>query len=297
MGVKAGFAAAVSDLYPGLVEKARDIIEASEKEYDGKEPGREGGFLWEHTVHVASLAYDLAVSEGLDPVLPVLAALFHDAGKFRGGKYHEGDRPEEEDSAALAVSALEDAGARASDIAKVRNALRALYDEKVRRNALADVVHDADFLSKFGYLGVANFFVKSTLRGRNLESAAMDYLSKELTYAAVLPANMRTATARRLAVKKSADTLRFYRAYLGELKEAHGMDFRIRAVEVPSSVARARKAKVSLVLPVACGSCGGKWETEFRTEKGLKCEKLETSLRCAACGERRAISFCLPEVG
>ncbi|HMA54362.1 MAG TPA: hypothetical protein VKT17_07855, partial [Acidobacteriota bacterium] len=146
-------------------------------------------------------------------------------------------------------------------------------------------------------LGVANFFVKSTLRGRNLESAAMEFLSKELTYAAVLPANMRTATARRLAVKKSADALRFFRAYLGELKEAHGTDLRIRAVEVPAAGARSRKAKVSLVLPVACGACGGKWETEFRTEKGTKCEKLETSLRCAACGERRSISFCLPEMG
>ena len=60
---------------------------------------------------------------------------------------------------------------------------------------------------------------------------------------------------------------------------------------------RAKRAAVSLALPSVCGSCGGKWETKFRTEKGLKCEKLEASLRCGACGERRSVSFCLPEMG
>ncbi len=111
-----------------------------------------------------------------------------------------------------------------ADIGRVVRALRSLYNSGSGRSRLADIVHDADFLSKSGYLGVANFFVKSTLRGRNLESAAMDFLSRELTYAAVLPANMRTAAARRLAVRKSADGLRFYRSYLAELNEAHGLD-------------------------------------------------------------------------
>jgi hypothetical protein len=108
---------------------------------------------------------------------------------------------------------------------------------------------------------------------------------------------MRTAAARRLAVKKSADTLRFYRGYLDELKAAHVMDFRIRTVEVPGVRGRSRRAQATLVLPVCCGACGGKWETEVRTSKGLKCEKLEASLRCSSCGERRSTSFCLPELG
>jgi len=144
---------------------------------------------------------------------------------------------------------------------------------------------------------VANFFVKSTLRGRNLESAVMDYLGKELTYAAVLPENMRTAAARRLAAKKSADTLRFYRAFLDELKDAHGMEFRIQTVDVRRPAGRSKRARISLALPASCGACGGKWETDFRTEKGLKCEKLEASIRCGACGDKRTISFCLPEMG
>jgi len=183
------------------------------------------------------------------------------------------------------------------EVKRVLSGLRALYNERAGKNAVAQIVHDADFLSKFGSLGVAVFFTRSALRGRTLGSAVLGHLSKELTYAAVLPANMRTAAARRLAVKKSADTLRFYKAYIGELEEAHGMDFRVRTVDVPKAGGRGRRAKVTLVLPASCGACGGKWETDFRTETGLKCEKLEASLRCCACGERRSISFCLPEMG
>lgn len=290
------FYRSLTALSPGLVERVRRTIEEAEKKFSGKKDGK-GGFLWEHSVLVAAQSFRLAKAEKENPDLAALTALFHDSGKFAGGRYHADDKPEEEESARLARAILEDAGLEMAGIGHVVRALRSLYNSGARRNRLADIVHDADFLSKFGYLGVANFFVKATLRGRNLESAVMDYLSKELTYAAVLPANMRTAAARRLAARKSADTLRFYRAYLAELKEAHGLEFRIQAAVVRRSGPRSKRARVSLALPASCGACGGKWEADLRTEKGLKCEKLEASLRCAACGEKRSISFCLPEMG
>ncbi len=300
MDRRTGFATAVSDLYPGLVEKARDIIESSEREYERGRTGRDGGFLWEHTVHVASLAHDLATAEGLDPVLPAVVALFHDAGKFRGGEYHKGERPEEEDAAALAVSALVDAGARASDIAKVRNALGALYDEKARRNALADVVHDADFLSKFGYLGVAGFFLKSALRGKNLVAAVMSSLSKELTYAEALPRNMRTASGRKAALKRSRESLRFFRGLLKELEETRGTRFRIRKAEISVPGRKGRPGgtvDVLLVVPGSCEACGKPWRYELSVVRGLKCRTLEARLRCGGCGDAYTISFCLPEIG
>jgi len=290
------FYRSLTALSPGLVERIGKTIEEAEKKFAGRKDAKTG-FLWEHTVLVAAQSFSLAKSEKENPDLAALVALFHDSGKFAGGRYHAGDKPEEEEAARLARRTLEETGLKMADVGHVVRALRSLYLSGASRNRLADIVHDADFLSKFGYLGVANFFVKSTLRGRNLETAAMDYLSKELTYAAVLPANMRTSAARRLAVKKAADTQRFFRGYLGELNDAHGMDLRVRAVEVPVPGARPRQAKVTLVLPVSCAGCGGKWESEFRTERGLKCEKLEASLRCGACGERRLISFCLPEMG
>lgn len=290
---------AVSDLYPGLIGKAKETIEASEREYEGKRAGDGGGFLWEHTVHVASLAHELALAEGLDPVLPDVAALFHDAGKFSGGEYHKGDRPEEEGAAALAASALEGEGARASDIAKVRNALRALYDEKTRRNAVAAVVHDADFLSKFGYLGVAGFFLKSALRGKNLVAAVMSSLSKELTYAACLPRNMRTRAGERAAVVKSRDSLRFFRGLLRELGETRGAHFRIRKAAVVLPGRRGKPGgtvEALLVVPGSCEACGKQWRYDLSVIRGVKCRTLEARLRCVGCGRDYTISFCLPEL-
>jgi len=290
------FYRSLTTLSPGLVERIRRTVEDAEKKFSGKDDGLDG-FLWEHSILVAAQSYRLATAEKESADLAALTALFHDAGKFAGGRYHADDKPEEDEAARLARELLEEAGLKMSAIGHVVRALRSLYNPGARRNRLADIVHDADFLSKFGYLGVANFFVKSTLRGRNLETAVMDYLGKELTYAAVLPANMRTAAARRLAVRKSADTQRFYRAFLDELKDAHGMEFRIRTVDVRRPAGRSKRVRVSLAMPASCGACGGKLETDLRTEKGLKCEKLEASIRCGACGEKRTISFCLPEIG
>jgi uncharacterized protein len=290
------FYRSLTALSPGLVERVRRVVEDAERKFTGKKDARDG-FLWEHSVLVAAQSYRLAKAEKEDPDLAALTALFHDSGKFAGGRYHADDKPEEEESARLARAILEETGFEMAGIGRIVRALRSLYNAGASRNRLADIVHDADFLAKFGYLGVANFFVKSALRGRNLESAVMDFLGKELTYAAVLPANMRTASARKLAARKSADTLRFYRAYLAELKEAHGLVFRIQTATVPRPGPRAKRATVSLALPAACGACGGKLLTDIRTEKGKKCERLEASLRCASCGEKRSISFCLPELG
>src|SRR5512137_2071068 len=248
------FYRSLTALSPGLVERIRAAIEEAEKKFSGRKEAK-AGFLLEHTVLVAAQSFRLAKLEKENPDLAALVALFHDSGKFVGGRYHAGDKPEEEEAARFARATLETDGLKMADIGHIMRALRALYRSGASRSRLADIVHDADFLSKFGYVGVANFFVKSTLRGRNLEAAAMDYLSKELTYASVLPANMRTAAARKLAVKKSADTLKFYRAYIGELKEAHGMDLRVRTVDVPTSRGRGRKAQVTLVLPASCGAC------------------------------------------
>ncbi len=297
------FYSALTSRYPGLVERVRKIIEDSERKFSasgprtGKTaPQSEGSFLWEHTVLVTSLAFRLAQAEKEDAGLAAVAALFHDAGKFSGGRYHRGSRPEEESAARKAREVLEDVGMEMASLGHVVRALRSLYNAGARRNRLADIVHDADFLSKFGLLGVANFFVKSTLRGRTLEAALVDFLSKELSYATVLPANMRTEAARKMARKKSAETLRFYRAFLAELKESHGLDFRVRTYTVERPGRAGRKASVSLVLPAACDSCGGRWEVELRTESGLKCETLESDVRCADCGARRTVSFCLPEL-
>ena len=219
--------------YPGLVSRAQGLIEDSEKSFAGNAPEAEGSFLWEHTVHVATLAFKLAEAERRDPLLAAITALFHDAGKFDGGHYHAGEEAEEAGAARLAEPLLKRSRVPAADRESILGALGALYKEGVASNSLADIVHDADFLSKFGYLGVAQFFIKSTLRGRTLRTAIMNSLSKELTYAACLPLNMRTRAGRAAAAQKAEDTLGFYAGLLKELRDVHDLDFHIESIRLP----------------------------------------------------------------
>jgi HD superfamily phosphodiesterase len=289
------FAKIVESRYPGLVTRVRTLVEQSEAAYN-ESPRTSESFLWEHTTYVASLAARLSRAEKTDPLAPVLAALFHDAGKFAGGLYHEGDRAEEDDAARLAEKLLGEAGANRPEIGRVAAGLRALYRQGARRNIVADLVHDADFLSKFGTLGAAQFFTKSTLRGRTLRSAITASLSKELTYAACLAENMRTRAGRAMAAAKSRSTSKFFRALFRELAEAGAGDFAVRTFDIRPPGRKRLPVRVRLVVPKRCPACGGRWTFAFRTSRGLKCEKLEADIVCERCRDASNIAFCLPEI-
>ena len=285
----------IESRFPGLVAGVRKVIEDSEKAYEGGD-GRSESLLWEHTVHVTAIAHRLACAEGLDPLIPSVAALFHDAGKFVGGRYHEGETIEEEESAKIAEPLLRLSGMKGADIRRILAGLRALYNEKAGKNTIAAILHDADFLSKFGALGVAAFFTKSVARGKTLRTSVLGYLSKELTYATCLPMNMRTASGRKLAAKKAADSLRFFRALLAELRDARIADLRIRRIRIPHPSIRDRFLQIQLVAAPACPKCGEDWQLARTIEKGVKCTKLTVNWDCPGCEERLETSFCLPEV-
>jgi putative nucleotidyltransferase with HDIG domain len=286
---------AIEQRYPGLIEKVRTVIQDSENALEGNDDGTES-FLWEHTMHVTSIAYRLAQEEGIDPYISTVAALFHDIGKFTGGRYHRDETIEEEESARIAERILPAFGMKKGEIRRVLSGLRALYNEKIRKNPVAAVLHDADFLSKFGALGVASFFTKSTLRRRPLRASVFGYLSKELTYASCLPLNMHTVAGRRLAAKKAADSLKFFRSLLTELREAHIADLRIRKITIPHPKYRNRSLEIRYVLPPACPECAGKWEMVWGTENDVKCTKLNIEWNCRRCTERLETSFCMPEI-
>lgn len=290
------FAEAVAARYPGLLEKIQALIVDAERAFAGNSPEADGSFLWEHTAHVAGLAYKLAEAEKRDPVPAAVAALFHDTGKFAGGRYHEGEIAEETRAAALADDILPKTRTKTAERRTVIAALHALYDQRGAGNAISDIVHDADFLSKFGYLGVAAFFTKSALRGRPLGDTVVRSLSKELTYAACLPFNMRTKAARALAVRKAADSSAFYRSLLDELRDIHDLRFEILEQRVPDPRRPGETLSIRLVLPRSCEVCGGRWRVESRTTRGLKCERLEARAVCRGCGAAHDISFCLPEI-
>jgi HD superfamily phosphodiesterase/predicted RNA-binding Zn-ribbon protein involved in translation (DUF1610 family) len=285
----------VESRFPGLIDKVREIIEESESKHEGHESSSES-FLWEHTMHATLIAYQLAQSEGLDPLIPVVAALFHDAGKFAGGRYHSDETAEEEESAKIAKNLLHQHGMKSKEIRQVLSGLKALYNERAKRNRVAAIIHDADFLSKFGALGVAGFFIKSALRRRTLRSTVLGYLSKELTYASCLPLNMRTASGRKLAAKKASDSLKFFRALLSELRDARIADLRIRQIRIPNPKLKDQILKVQLVVSPTCPQCGGSCNIDWTTDKGIKCRKLNVDWACSQCGERLETSFCLPEI-
>ena len=289
------FSTAIESRYPGLLAQVRKVIQDSENAYEGAK-GHSKSFLWEHTLHVASLAHCLAHREKMDPVIVVVAALFHDAGKFAGGKYHGENTIEEEESARIAERLLRQHGMNKADLRRVLSGLKSLYHEKARANRVSAILHDADFLSKFGALGVAGFFTKSALRGRPLRSALLGFLSKELTYAACLPLNMRTAAGRKLAAKKASDSLRFFRSLLAELRAARIADLKIRKLKIPHPTKKNQILNVHYVVSSACPECGGSWKMSWNTEKGVKCNKLNMDWSCNRCGERLETSFCLPEL-
>jgi HD superfamily phosphodiesterase len=285
----------IESRFPGLIADVRKVIQDSENAYE-KGDGLSESQLWEHTVHVTSIACRLACTEGIDPLIPSIAALFHDAGKFAGGQYHPNDTIEEEQSAQIAKNLLSRHGMKQADIRKILSGLRALYKEKSRKNTIAEILHDADFLSKFGALGVAAFFTKSVLRGRTLRSSVLGFLSKELTYATCLSMNMRTTAGRQLASKKAADSLKFFRALLTELRDARIADLKMRRVRIPHPAIKDRFLEIRLVVSLVCPKCGKKWRMEWSTEKGVKCTKLTVDWNCSHCSERFETSFCLPEV-
>jgi HD superfamily phosphodiesterase len=285
----------IESRFPGLIAKVREIIQESERKYDGSGK-RSESFLWEHTTHATSIAFQLAQAENMDPLIPVIAALFHDAGKFAGGRYHTDDTAEEEESARIAGRLLRQFGMKAAEIGKVLSGLKALYKENARKNSVAAIIHDADFLSKFGALGIAEFFIKSALRRRTLQSTVLGYLSKELTYASCLPLNMHTAAGRKLASKKASDSLKFFRALLSELRDAGIADLKIRQLLIPYPAGENQLLKVQLVVSPQCPRCAGGWTVTWTTEKGVKCRKLNIDCACSECSERLETSFCLPEI-
>lgn len=280
---------------PGLMRAARDVIEASELKYC--QNTREESFLWQHTVYVASMAMQLSYREGLDPLFPVLTALFHDCGKFQNGKFHAGKTPEEETGARIARRLMERAGFPRKPVMQVSNSILALHNDNRKGDINTCIVNDADFLIKFGHMGFANFFEKSVLRGMVIRKSILKTLSKELTYAAALETCMRTRAGREMARKKSGITISLFRNYLEELRTSGISDYEIRKMEVNRGKNTGRVVQLFLVLPRFCEHCWNPLAVSFDTEKGIKRNRLVANISCSVCSRDSGydFSFCLPE--
>lgn len=285
--------------YPNLIERIRVLIEDSEQKYSQHPVTTEepfDSFLWEHTLHVAALARKIAFAEAVSVTDSVIAALFHDIGKFMGGLYHDDEIPEEQNAADLARKILTEENMNPEKIETIVSAVAGLYSERKPPSQITDVVHDADFLAKFGHLGVANFFTKSALRMKTLRKTLISSLSKELTYAIALKTNMRTEAGKKLAEKKCEVTQSFYKGLLDELREAGIAFINIKEESFPCPRNPDRVFTLLMAVPENCPECCNDLTISFASQRQKKCEQLNAEIRCVNCPYHYQISFCLPEI-
>jgi putative nucleotidyltransferase with HDIG domain len=285
--------------FAGLHARIEQTLVDAEARYNRQTGQAPSQFLLEHTQRTAAIAHTLAAQEGVDAFLPVLVALYHDAGKFHEGEYHKDAVPEEEHAAMLAGAMLAEHGVERADIAAVLEALRALYDDRLACVGPCRIVQDADRLDKLGALGVGAFFTKATLRGRGLVDALVHTLSRELSYALAAPRSMLTESGKMLASEQTAKTIAFFDELLHDLERWGIAAFERRTLMVEGDFrsrdgATVQKTQVTIVMPRACPDCDAPVGLTHRCERGLKCEMLKARFACQSCDYARDISFCLP---
>jgi putative nucleotidyltransferase with HDIG domain len=285
--------------FPGLHARIERTLVEAETRYNRETGQAPSEFLLEHTQRTAAIALKIAAMEGVDALLPVLVALYHDVGKFHEGEYHQDDVPEEEHAAILAERMLVECGAERADIEAVRTALRALYDDQLPCVGPCRIVQDADRLDKLGALGVGAFFTKATLRGRGLVDALVHTLSRELSYALAAPRSMLTETGKMLAREQTEKTIAFFDELLKDLEHWGIAAFERRTLLVEGDFrtrdgASVRKVQATIVMPRACPDCEAPIGLTHRCERGMKCETLRARFACSSCDYAREISFCLP---
>lgn len=247
----------------------------------------ESDTLMGHLERVAAYAVRLASEEGVDPLHAELAGLFHDAGKFHGGTYHEDNKPEEEYSIEVLHQLAENDVLSPAIIEDVSDAIRQLYRDDFKQTPLSMVLFDADNLDKIGLLGIANYFIKSGLRGRGITTEMITDLTVELTYARYAARRFYTKTGRALAERRSTDTIHFIHHFLATLKEDGLFEARIEHALVSD-------VELEVVTPSAC-PCGAAMEIKQTwIEQGVKCTEIHLEIACSSCDNKHKIKFCRP---
>ncbi len=213
----------IDQKYPGLWEKIKEYLLDCEAQYCHHLGTKDTDFLWHHSLEVAHIALAIAKQEKQDVSRVAVAAMLHDAGKFADGKYHQGDISEEAIAAQIAGSLL--ASVKAADSDAIVNSIAMLYHADSRHSTaleestlLSDIVHDADRLSKLGFLGIANFFLKAGMRAKPILPFLSKGLSKELTYAANAHVSMLTRSGQAIAKMQGRDSYQFLNGLLDQMQ-------------------------------------------------------------------------------
>lgn len=227
---------------------------------------------------VARLARVIAEEEGGDGDLAYVLGLLHDAGKLRARELEVAD---DEATVKLVEEKLEELG----DHPLLRRALEALREG---RSVEALAVHDADYLSKAGILGLATFFSKWSVKGLTVDEAVLTKLSREMTILSNLELHLATGYAKKLGRELARKALRAYAELLKEL--------RLQGVAVRVRRRRVRGYRVVVVAPELCPSCGGRVNlTRGAVGEGRACVEYRVRASCERCGWSADESVCILE--
>jgi uncharacterized protein len=173
------------------------------KLYAGNGPCHDAG----HALRVARIAEYLAGQEGVDPLLPVLAGLFHDCGHGTAKRHSTDDH--ETRSAEAAAEALRDtlpAGQVAELVVAIEG--RRFRKRAATRSAVGAILDDADNLDAIGSVGLARALMWMGEHGidntegtgpqvaRRVADRLRAHWDEKLS---LLTAGMHTEAARRLA--------------------------------------------------------------------------------------------------
>ncbi len=260
-------------------------------QFEEAEHGKNGmppNSLWEHVSRVASIAERIGIAEGVDPTVCRLAGLFHDAGKFKGGEYHQCDELEEYWSVASLKEITRNMGFESSEIDQVEQAILQLYGDDSATNPLTRILFDADNLDKLGFLGVANFFIKAGLRGKGISPSFLYRITVELTYARHAPSCLATETGRQLAAQQAPETISYFKTLIQALREAGIYDFQISEVLYDNII-------IDVVSPSSC-NCGTELARKIWGNPGLKCSEIHLQHLCTNCGSCHKLHFCRPRL-
>lgn len=272
-------------LLASVEARARELLTEAEREFveaAGPVPTRH---LWEHTLSVANLAAEIAEAEGGDVLVARVAALFHDIGKFRDGKYHEGGVAEEDYATEVATMELRALGADEALIGRVVAALREMYRPSARSPVEAKALHDADVLSKTGAYGVATMLVKWASRGLTVSEIVSKKLARELTYAANAERLLSTEAGRRMAKERIKRELSTLRALVEEVSKLGLGDLLTDELEYEGF-------KIYVVRPRNC-ACGAPTSVSLVPAKTPACEGVRAVVSCPDCGELYDTFYCL----
>ncbi len=264
----------LTQYFPQVLEETKKRTREGEMLRVEERPPELAGFLWEHMLRVAQIAYQLAIKAGIQDVeTVVLSALLHDVGKFSGGDHNSEDIREEEISAEIAAEILGSTGLPEELVQNVKQTINQLYSDASPSETTC-LVHDADRLDKTGMIGLANFFQKWTLRGLKLSEIVEQKIGPEITYLAHLKDSLKTQVAKE-SCPSVQGSIKNLENLVSEYNRTNGKDLCITSYSF--------EGKQIYAIQRAQCTCGKAYAATISKATTVKCDLVLLELTCPNC--------------